>query len=516
MPKRKKPWYRPRNVALAILVAFGLLIGREVYFALTARPGQAVNYFDRAAALVHDHIPADAKGDPNAWPLFIDATDRLTAAETRAKADATPAGVPIDYTILYSAPDRPMYDEYHTCDQVREAARLAIAAAAAEGVPEALARLVTQRRFERPLPATGQMITFMLPELGRARALARYNAGRMFVALEQNDHAEFVAAYEQTLTLGRIFGHQFTLIDHLVAIAIHSLIFNRLYEALTERPLPEPVLRRLLEATDRQAPLPPIALAFEGERIRLHDFIQWTHTDDGRGSGRFMPTAIASIGVFAGTGAVPFPAFSEWRLFNLAGLVFPSKAATTRRGDQFYDNLIRYSRLTPQERRTDRFQPDAYVETLPKRYLVLRLMLPAAGQGIQSRDQYETQLAALRILIAIELFNAANGRYPASLDELAPSILPEIPLDPIGGQPFGYRLLKPEEDTVRRADGSPRPYLLWSVGADGVDQGGHMRAKNDPGALRPPHARGKDYVFNLPRERKSATETNQTEDAREP
>ncbi|MCP5522009.1 MAG: hypothetical protein H7A46_10730 [Verrucomicrobiales bacterium] len=41
-----------------------------------------------------------------------------------------------------------------------------------------------------------------------------------------------------------------------------------------------------------------------------------------------------------------------------------------------------------------------------------------------------------------------------------PAFLPEVPIDWMDGQPLRYRL---------RSDGS---YLLYSVGADGIDQGG--------------------------------------------
>lgn len=51
-----------------------------------------------------------------------------------------------------------------------------------------------------------------------------------------------------------------------------------------------------------------------------------------------------------------------------------------------------------------------------------------------------------------------HGRSPKTLAELVPRYLPSIPLDP-SGQPLVYR---------QRSDG----YILYSVGANGVDDGG--------------------------------------------
>jgi hypothetical protein len=61
---------------------------------------------------------------------------------------------------------------------------------------------------------------------------------------------------------------------------------------------------------------------------------------------------------------------------------------------------------------------------------------------------------ALRIVIALEAHRAASGAPPERLDALVPEFLAELPLDPFGEQPFGYR---------RPGDG----YLLWGTGKNG-------------------------------------------------
>ena len=56
----------------------------------------------------------------------------------------------------------------------------------------------------------------------------------------------------------------------------------------------------------------------------------------------------------------------------------------------------------------------------------------------------------------------------SQLSELVPEILPSAPIDPMDGKPLRYR---------RNADGT---FLLYSVGADGKDDGGDARPqKND-------------------------------------
>ncbi len=62
--------------------------------------------------------------------------------------------------------------------------------------------------------------------------------------------------------------------------------------------------------------------------------------------------------------------------------------------------------------------------------------------------------------IALKRFQQANGHWPEKLSELVPQFISSVPLDAIDGQPLRYR---------RNADGT---YLLYSVGDNGVDDGG--------------------------------------------
>jgi hypothetical protein len=62
--------------------------------------------------------------------------------------------------------------------------------------------------------------------------------------------------------------------------------------------------------------------------------------------------------------------------------------------------------------------------------------------------------------LALRAFRLENGQYPATLNELAPRYLKEIPPDPFGG---GEKL---------RYKRTANSYLLYSIGPDGKDDGG--------------------------------------------
>ena len=62
--------------------------------------------------------------------------------------------------------------------------------------------------------------------------------------------------------------------------------------------------------------------------------------------------------------------------------------------------------------------------------------------------------------IAVERYRRKEGKLPQRLDDLVPDFLPQIPTDPFDGRPLRYRVREEE-------------YLIYSVGADRVDNGGH-------------------------------------------
>ena len=75
-------------------------------------------------------------------------------------------------------------------------------------------------------------------------------------------------------------------------------------------------------------------------------------------------------------------------------------------------------------------------------------------------------LRLLRTDLALRLFRQDRGRFPDRLDELVPQYLAATPVDPFSDQPLVYR----------RGDGG---FVLYSVGPDGTDDGGHFGTASD-------------------------------------
>ena len=87
-------------------------------------------------------------------------------------------------------------------------------------------------------------------------------------------------------------------------------------------------------------------------------------------------------------------------------------------------------------------------------------------------------LLVTRTMLAIELYRAAEGGYPETLQALVPRYLAEVPIDPFGGPDsvLGYRVLG-DDHTLPVGTG----YALWTIGPNPTPgTGEHDLASIDP------------------------------------
>jgi hypothetical protein len=91
-----------------------------------------------------------------------------------------------------------------------------------------------------------------------------------------------------------------------------------------------------------------------------------------------------------------------------------------------------------------------------------RMTFPAYSKVIARFAITQSQVDMARVACALERFRLVQGRYPETLDALAPQFIEKLPHDIINGQPLHYR---------RTADGK---FILYSVGWNETDDGGKV------------------------------------------
>lgn len=114
---------------------------------------------------------------------------------------------------------------------------------------------------------------------------------------------------------------------------------------------------------------------------------------------------------------------------------------------------------------------DAHIANTRKPYLkrtpvplpddpLTRILAPVFDRAHWNFARNDAGNALWLISLALRVYRLENGKYPEQLKELAPRYLKQIPTDPFGGgENMRYKKIK-------------NTYVLYSIGSDGVDNGG--------------------------------------------
>ncbi len=92
---------------------------------------------------------------------------------------------------------------------------------------------------------------------------------------------------------------------------------------------------------------------------------------------------------------------------------------------------------------------------------------PAMANAARSFSQAQVWADESRLACALERYRLAHNAYPATLEELVPSCIDQLPHDVMDGEPYHYRL---------KSDGM---YLLYSVGWNQKDDDGKVVMKQN-------------------------------------
>ncbi len=453
--------------------------GWTVVRLLFAKPGPYVDY----EAQIIDLLESPHADEENGWAAYVAAL----AAFDAVPAPQEPGGVfggsgPTDLDAVVSGDFDAgrLEEELAYLVDLREAA-----------VFKALGDLSPYQRFTRSelgVEAGRSLIgSLTSEELTRARRLGKVRRASMRVAAEAGDWTEFALAFNDLLILARAASQEPSILGYLVASSFVTNACNELALTLGERQVPESVCGTLLTLLDERVRLAPVSQVLECERLIVYDRIQRTHT----AGGQVIMSRLGNVDAPPG----PSPA----RIENLKGIIQASRAETKQLADEYFDALIEQAAMSRVDRANHPFDFDHFGGTLaPHKYAMLGTSLPIGERAIRAADRRGSVVNATRLLLAIEVYQGRHGRAPESLAQAIDDWRVGDVSDPVACGPFGYVLREPTAD-------DSRPFLLYSVGVDGEDNGGIEPPPNDYG--RRPDALtndtgsvGYDYVFNRLRE----------------
>jgi hypothetical protein len=101
----------------------------------------------------------------------------------------------------------------------------------------------------------------------------------------------------------------------------------------------------------------------------------------------------------------------------------------------------------------------AFEVSQKRNYFLSGILLPSYSRVVLRETCTRSLLDLATTALAVEQFRLHRGQLPVTLTDLTPEFLERVPLDPFAGAPVRYRVL-------------PRGYVIYSVDADGHDDGG--------------------------------------------
>ncbi len=347
--------------------------------------------------------------------------------------------------------------------------------------------------------SSGLISTLLGPGFGKSRHMASALSTRAMLCLGEGKYDD---AWQDLLAchrLGRLVGRGSFLIDSLVGIAIDGVARKGDIAFLDSAQLNAKKLENCLRDLQGLPPFPEIAEKADlGERLFFLDTLFIID----RNRSEFLKAISISItggfGLFADHPSWPSSDEARSKLVKLLSEVMEE--------DIDWDPALRdinegCDRLAAVARGKDRSTREKQWEQIESEVRKLRKKVEsgamaeafhhakdkaaAAGRVIvdienslhptlavhklqNAADRIKQELDNVQIAFALSRYHRDHGCYPKTLEALAPKYLKQIPQDSFSGKPLIYR---PSE----------KGFLLYSVGYNGKDDGGHGLDDDPPG-----------------------------------
>jgi hypothetical protein len=327
-------------------------------------------------------------------------------------------------------------------------------------------RIATQRPYFRrdSYAYNDRDFALTMTWLARFKGIAQVLQLRAIAELNNHQEAKALDDVQLLLRLDDELRQEPLLIGHLVSIAITAITLQPIYEGLAQHRWNDEQLAALQRSLAAKDFLADYQYAMRGERIFAVDMLEseriageyktYTDSEELTVNMHWMPNA------FFYQNELACARLNEEFLQPLADvtnrLVSPS--------------ALRESVAAAQEQ-AKHYSP----------YKILAVMsLPAVIKSVEKFAAIQVDVDLARVACALERYRLSKGKYPATLDALAPQFIETAPHDIINGQPLHYRLREdgpPSQGSgatspPTRSSGAASNFVLYSVGWNETDDGG--------------------------------------------
>jgi hypothetical protein len=316
-----------------------------------------------------------------------------------------------------------------------------------------------------PITYSPDFIGTLVPHVQDARAIASLLAYDALLRAQDLDADQALVSTGAVLNAGRSIGDEPFAISQLVRIACRAMAVEKMQRVLAQGEPSEAALLPVQQLLEKEEPEPLMLIVTRGERAGQDRLMQLLQTGKIKLSARDL-TMTAGL-----SGHPEEPNGMEYLLLWTPGFIKTQRAALLR----FQNQAVALARLPPEQQQPQFAQLEASTKD---QALLVRLLVPALGKMAVSCQRSRAQLRSALAAVAAERYRLARGHWPENLEALKEAgTLREVPTDLYNEQPLRLRRL---EDGL----------IIYSVGPDGEDNGGHLDPRN-------PTATGTDIGFRL-------------------
>jgi hypothetical protein len=311
-----------------------------------------------------------------------------------------------------------------------------------------------------------------LAQVYRLRALAELAVGNTDAASED---------VQMCLRLADKLKDEPVLISFLVRAAVLDLAAQPVWEGIVAHRWNESQLAALQVGFEQTDPSASFVKAMRGERLCNYYVICFM---------REHPSQSGFVNALTNEELSP----TNWLDHAVpSGWLYQNQLVVDRFYSGAYLPLIdqEHQRIDPQMFRT----LDRSTESMRKTpYNVMRkLLLADLGRAANRLARTQTSVDEPAVACALERYRLVHGQLPDTLPALVPEFLASVPHDVIDGEPLRYR---------RLPDGQ---YVLYSIGWNGVDDGGQIAFTGTGNSRHQDFNQGDWVWFSQPQPRLSAS-----------
>ncbi len=325
-----------------------------------------------------------------------------------------------------------------------------------QDLAEAAAALTEARRLADfpqgrfPLVWQDDYLSFTLPHLEAVRTVARLLSYDAIRRADQSDPDGAVRSCRAVVNAGRAIGDEPTFISQMSRNAIRTRAVRGVERVLAQGEPSDAALEPLQRLLERELQDNLLLVALRGERAYVDRLLGDLQTGK-------IP--LQRLFAFFGSGGGQM----RWNPEAfVSGSLKRQRAHLVRIATQAVE-----AAKQPPDRRAAQFKTLA--PTLGNQPWLVQMLLPALFQFEVNFRRFDAELRCALVMVAVDRFRQRHGRWPASLNELVPEFLTQLPTDPCNGRPLCYRRL-------------PDGVVIYSVGEDGVDNGGTIIRQGAPRA----------------------------------